>query len=75
MEILLLFLIGTLVLMFLDYKKFYIYLLAFVGMVLQIFCIYPFDLNTLQPIVSFACGLVPVLLIFIVAFQRRKNYE
>ena len=69
----LLVLVALLVFMIIDYKKFYIYLLAFSGIVLQLLSMYTFYPEMLRPIISLSGGLVSVLLVFVIAMQRRKH--
>ena len=69
----LLVLVALLVFMIMDYKKFYIYLLAFSGIVLQLLSMYTFYPEILRPVISLSGGLVSVLLVFVIAMQRRKH--
>ena len=50
-----------------------IYLLAFSGIVLQLLSMYTFYPELLRPIISLYGGLVSVLLVFVIAMQRRKH--
>lgn len=69
------FLIALLVMMIKDYRKFYVYLLAIVGIFLQIMLIYPhlfFD-KGVPSYLSWICSLIVPIVLFLSICIRRKS--